>query len=236
MRAAAAQLADANARYNELQSGREPSIVLQVQRCACCAAAGRRQRWGGAAMAWHCPLTPLLPAPAASSLQHQIDDAAVQLADANARFQELHAALEAEQAQRAELQAVAEEAAAAQRAERIEAQARYQEVLQSLQMERHTRSALEAELAEAQADLASSAQEVEMLQTELHQTNATGAQPGRAGAGLGAGPSRPALPTPAAPCCGLVLPSPCPAARSLTHPPSLPPPACPRACSQVPVC
>ena len=82
---------------------------------------------------------PLRPIP----LQRHIDDAAVELADANARYQQLKQQLQDEQVQRALLQRQADEVTAAARAERVEAQARYQELLAQLTAERDQREALQ---------------------------------------------------------------------------------------------
>lgn len=86
------------------------------------------------------PLPPPRPCP---PLQRHIDDAAVELADANARYQQLKQQLQDEQVQRALLQRQADEVTAAARAERVEAQARYQELLAQLTAERDQREALQ---------------------------------------------------------------------------------------------
>lgn len=57
---------------------------------------------------------------ASGTVQRRIDEASVQLADANTRYQELAAALHEEQEQRSALERRAEEAAAMLRAERVE--------------------------------------------------------------------------------------------------------------------
>ena len=85
---------------------------------------------------------PCLPTPP-SCLQRHIDDAAVELADANTRYQQLKQQLQDEQVQRALLQRQADEVSSAARAERVEAQARYQELLAQLTAERDQREALQ---------------------------------------------------------------------------------------------